>query len=332
VLVISLDFELAWGVRERGAEYLPNLLGARTVIPRLLALFEEFEVAATWAIVGFLFAQTREELERFSPPVRPGYTDESLSPFDDPLGVGEAEDPLHFAPSLIEAIRRTPRMEIATHTFSHYYCSEPGQTLDAFHADLESAQSIARSRGIDLTSIVFPRNQHNPFYDNCLLEHGITAYRGAPRSWMWQFENAETSATPAKRAARLIDSYLSLSGKNCFPWSEVQQDNGLSDVRASRFLRPYNARLARFEPLRLRRIRQSIRAAAQHGEIFHLWWHPHNFGVNQEENLSFLRKILDEFRTYRTQHGMLSLTMSGVHSMLRQSSEIEQLGTLAMQS
>jgi hypothetical protein len=149
---------------------------------------------------------------------------------------------------------------------------------------------------------------------------------------MWRFENAETSAAPAKRAARLIDSYLSLSGKNCFPWSEVPRANGLSDVRASRFLRPYNAQLACFESLRLRRIHQSIRAAAQRGEIFHLWWHPHNFGVHQEENLSFLRKILEEFQTCRTQHGMLSLTMSGVHSMLRQSSDTERLGTLAMQS
>jgi hypothetical protein len=54
--------------------------------------------------------------------------------------------------------------------------------------------------------------------------------------------------------------------------------------------------------------------------------------VHQEDNLSFLRKILDEFRICRTQHGMLSLTMSGIHSMLRQSSDTERPGTLAMQT
>ena len=66
-LVISLDFELVWGVRGEfgadGGDYRPNLLGARNAIPRLLDLFAEFEISATWATVGMLMAHTREELE-----------------------------------------------------------------------------------------------------------------------------------------------------------------------------------------------------------------------------------------------------------------------------
>jgi hypothetical protein len=62
-LVISLDFELLWGVRDLypadGGTYRANLLGARTAIPKLLQLFEEFEIAATWATVGMLFANSR---------------------------------------------------------------------------------------------------------------------------------------------------------------------------------------------------------------------------------------------------------------------------------
>jgi peptidoglycan/xylan/chitin deacetylase (PgdA/CDA1 family) len=315
-LVISLDFELAWGVRQRGAPYAPNLRGEREVVPRLLSLFREFEVGVTWATVGFLFAASRDELERFSPRVRPAYADPSLSPFSDPLGSGEADDPLHFAPSLIEAIGRTPRMEIATHTFSHYYCTEPGQTAEAFHADLEAARAIAESRGLQLSSIVFPRNQHQPAYDDSLLALGITAYRGVPRSWMWRFENAEASATPGKRVARLVDAYVGLTGYTTVPWSEVRQLNGLSDVRASCFLRPYTPRLAPLERLRLRRIRRSVRAAARRGEIFHLWWHPHNFGVHQEKNLAFLRRVLEEFQACRARYGMRSLTMREVDRLV----------------
>jgi hypothetical protein len=77
-LVISLDFELHWGVRDKSAPdgpYRENLLGARKAIPRILDLFEEFDVAATWATVGFLFAESRREREEFSPVVRPQYTD-----------------------------------------------------------------------------------------------------------------------------------------------------------------------------------------------------------------------------------------------------------------
>ena len=57
-LVISLDFELHWGVRDKrpvDGPYRENLLGAREAIPQMLDLFEEFGVAATWATVGFLF-------------------------------------------------------------------------------------------------------------------------------------------------------------------------------------------------------------------------------------------------------------------------------------
>jgi peptidoglycan/xylan/chitin deacetylase (PgdA/CDA1 family) len=315
-LVISLDFELAWGVRQRGSAYAANLLGEREVVPRLLSLFREFEVGVTWAIVGLLFAQSRDELERFAPEVLPAYTDPSLSPFGDSLGSGEADDPLHFAPSLIEQIRRTPRMEVATHTFSHYYCGEPGQTAGAFSADLHAARAIAESRGIWLSSIVFPRNQHHPAYDECLVEAGITAYRGVPPGWMWRFENAEASATRGKRAARLADAYLNLTGHHSVPWSEVPQPSGLSDVRASCFLRPYRPELAPFEGLRLHRISQSIRAAARREEIFHLWWHPHNFGVYQEQNLEFLRAVLEEFRACRARYGMRSLTMREVDQLV----------------
>jgi hypothetical protein len=68
--VISLDFELHWGVRDHeppDGPYHANLLGARKAIPRLLELFEHYGISATWAIVGFLFAESREERRKFEP-------------------------------------------------------------------------------------------------------------------------------------------------------------------------------------------------------------------------------------------------------------------------
>ena len=46
--------------------------------------------------------------------------------------MNEADDPLHYAPSLIDDILRRRRQELATHTFSHCYCLEEGQTEEAF--------------------------------------------------------------------------------------------------------------------------------------------------------------------------------------------------------
>src|SRR5437762_12519929 len=141
-LVISLDFELHWGVRDKCAvdgAYRGNLLGARKAIPRMLDLFEEFDVAATWAAVGFLFAESRREREEFSPRIRPNYEDSRLNAYAEMTGENEHSDPLHYAGSLIRQIRSRAKQEIASHTFSHYYCLEPGEMREAFAADLRSA-------------------------------------------------------------------------------------------------------------------------------------------------------------------------------------------------
>ena len=221
-LVLSLDFELMWGVRDhvtRDHPYIENLYGARRAIPRILTLFEEFDVAATWATVGFLFAVSREDLEEMTPAVRPSYADARLSPYEESTGSDEREDPLHYATSLIEQIGRAARQEIATHTYAHYYCGEAGQSLDTFRADLRAAVEIAARRGFALRSIVFPRNQHNPGYDEVLLEMGIVAFRGNPPSYAWRFSDGAGGRRAGKRLARLADSYVGLGGPSTTPWS-----------------------------------------------------------------------------------------------------------------
>ena len=305
-LVVSLDLELHWGVRDHVSAHGPyraNLLGERPAVAGLLGLFREFGVSATWATVGFLFARSRAELERHAPVVRPAYREPALDPYREALGEGEDDDPLHFAPSLVEAVARAPGHEVATHTFSHYYCLEPGQGREAFAADLASAVRIAAARGVRLRSIVFPRNQHNPAYDDLLRGAGIVCYRGARPGWMHR-------SGAGARAGRLADSYLPLAGGDTVPWSRVAGPGGLCNVAASRFLRPYAPRLGALEGARLRRVLGGVRRAAQRAEIYHLWWHPHNFGTHLDENLRFLRRVLEEFAELRGTHGMQSLTMA----------------------
>jgi peptidoglycan/xylan/chitin deacetylase (PgdA/CDA1 family) len=317
--VISLDFELHWGVRHRYPTrgYGVNLLGARLAMPRILDLFAEFDVAATWATVGFLFARSEAERERFAPVQRPSYRAAGLSPYEQRTGKNETADPLHYGPTLIDRIRLTPRQELASHTFSHYFCLEPGQTAAEFRADLCAAILIAAARGVRLTSIVFPRNQHNPAYDTILRNCGITAYRGNPPSRMWRFVDGADGDRPIKRMSRLLDSYVPVDGHNTQAWREIIQPSGLCDVRASAFLRPYDLRMRHLEPLRLRRIAQALRHAAERGEIFHLWWHPHNFGAHTDENIAMLRAILTEYARCRERYGMQSMSMAEVAQAAR---------------
>ena len=143
-LVISLDFEINWGVRDQQtlAQYGPHLLGVRQAVPAMLELFAEYGLHATWATVGLLFFRTKAELLAHLPAVQPQYADPNLSPYLalDAVGEDEAHDPYHFGYSLIQQIKATPGQEMASHTFCHYYCLERGQTLEAFRADLQAAE------------------------------------------------------------------------------------------------------------------------------------------------------------------------------------------------
>jgi peptidoglycan/xylan/chitin deacetylase (PgdA/CDA1 family) len=314
--VCSLDFELLWGVRDLhpadGGAYRENLLGARRAIPAILELFERHRIHATWATVGFLFASSREELRAFSPRERPAYADPRLSPYGDPLGADEREDPLRFGASLVARIRERPGQEIGTHTFSHYYCLEPGQTLAAFTADLDAAVRIAAARGIRLRSIVFPRNQVNEAYAATLRSRGIVAMRGNVRGWAYRSGTHAAANGAVRRAARMLDAYLPLSGLRGTGWDEIVRPDGLCDVPASLFLRPYAPRLRAFDGARLARIAAAVRHAARSGRVFHLWWHPHNFGRHLAENLAFLEGVLRVVGECRSRHGMGSLSMGEV--------------------
>ena len=88
------------------------------------------------------------------------------------------------------------------------------------------------------------------------------------------------------------------------------------NISSSRFLRPYSQWLARLEPLRLTRILSDMSYAAQNGLVYHLWWHPHNFGIYQEENLKFLQAILDHFTKLKDTYGMESLNMNELSAIL----------------
>ena len=51
-------------------------------------------------------------------------------------------------------------------------------------------------------------------------------------------------------------------------------------------------------------------AAAIENKVFHLWWHPHNFGSYTAENYAFLKSILQYYSILKKEYGMVSLNMA----------------------
>ncbi|MGA7488856.1 MAG: hypothetical protein WBW74_18190, partial [Xanthobacteraceae bacterium] len=223
------------------------------------------------------------------------------------VGADEERDHHYYGLALIRRIIGYPAQEIGTHTFSHFYCLEEGGDTNAFRADLEAARMAAAPLGIELASIAFPRNQVSASHLAVCRELGLRAFRGNERAW---FHRARRDAEQSLRVrgARLADSYLPLGGAHVHEPTLV---DGMVDVPASRFLRPAGKNAA-LERLRLSRITSAMEAAARRRTLFHLWWHPHNFGVQLQENVAFLRAILDHFRTLQDRYGMRSMTMAAV--------------------
>ena len=63
------------------------------------------------------------------------------------------------------------------------------------------------------------------------------------------------------------------------------------------------------ENLKLRRIRNSMTYAAKNNLLYHLWWHPHNFGQNTDKNMDTLKRVLEHYKKLELKYGFRSLTM-----------------------
>jgi peptidoglycan/xylan/chitin deacetylase (PgdA/CDA1 family) len=365
IFIISLDFELHWGGFDKwtlksvagsglpaspqnpgGARakpgtddvYLPvdkldyknYFLNTREVIPEMLTLFAAHETHVTWATVGILFHKDKISLLNHAPQLKPAYEEQQLSAYHYMVnkGIGEDEesDPFHFAPSLVKKILATPFQELATHTFAHYYCNEAGQTPEQFRADLKAAVTSAALFGVELKSLVFPRNQFNADYLKVCYEEGITSVRTNPLDWFWKIDSTQ-SESMWKRLNRGLDAYFPVGQKNTYLMQSLKIVPGLPlFIPASRLLRPYNPKEYYLNTLKIDRIKGEITRAAKAGEVYHLWWHPHNFGAYPKESLSGLKEILNHYDHCKREYGMQSLSMGEIANQLTGNPAVRETG------
>lgn len=305
-LIVSLDFELFWGMQDGWelSEYEDHVLGGRKAIPQMLELFQKHGIHATWATVGFLFADSEAEVSRFFPDQKPTYDHPALSSYRcfGRIGQNEKEAPCFYAPSLIRQIAATPNQEIGSHTFSHYYCRETGQTVEQFRADMLASKDIAVQKGYDLKSVVLPRNQCEAQYTQVLNELGFSAYRDEENDWIHE----KIKLRPLMRLLRLADVYLPLTGQGGYV---PEMEDGIVNLIGSRMYKPYFKPLAFLEGLKVHRIKKQMLHAAQKGLTFHLWWHPHNVGVHTDFHMKQLEEIFCYYEELRKEYGMRSLNM-----------------------
>lgn len=317
-LVISLDYELLWGgIEKRFPEDYgqSNVKNVPEVLDRLVYLFEKYGVHATVATVGLIMEEDAAHAWANAPKTRPSYKNGILSPYNNDYikGIKKENESLYFSPDCVRKLQLSKNIEVATHTYCHYYCWEEGQTIEEFRADIESAVKTAKTHDIELKSIVFPRNEVSDDYLKVCQENGITVYRGNPQMFFGKQKGRLRRII--RRLLRMADTYINISGHNTYDINELEEKEGCLNVPASRFLRPYSKKLSILDPLRLARIKGDIRYAAKHNQLYHLWWHPHNFGSQMNENMAFLENILKEYNRCHVKYGMQSYTMHEIQNI-----------------
>ena len=308
-LIVSLDFELFWGVQdvETLEGYGKNVLGTWDAIPKLLQLFNEYQIHATWATVGFMFAQNYAELIKYFPEEkdRPSYKNEMRSSYRcfEEVAVNEDNRRYFYGLELINEIAKHDGQEIGSHTFSHYYCDEIGQNLEQFYADMHAAKTIAQDKGYDLKSFVFPRNQSVDEYVRILENLGYTSYRSMAENWI----HHKVKKGIIRRGLRLLDVYLPLTGSNTYL---PKESKGIINFPGSNMYKPKCKSLFFLEWMKILRIKQQMKKAAKKGTIYHLWWHPHNIGANTEFHLKQLAEIFAHYQKLKNKYDMQSLNMA----------------------
>lgn len=313
VFCVSIDFELAWGILD-----LPNYqrylrmfpIERQEVLGRLLALFAEYDLSASWCTVGHLFldrcggqrGRNHRELIRSS-----AYDATRLA--RDP-GTCEAEHPAFYGRELIAQILacRTPQ-EIGSHSFSHVLFGDPKCSRATAHSELEAVVEAAAQLGLSLTSFVYPRNRVG--HTDLLAQYGFTCYRSQDPVWYEQ----TASRRWYHRAAHLAAILRASTPPVVVP--EWDAAAGIWAIPGSMLYTPSHG-IRRHIPIHLRvaRAQKGLAEAVRQRRIFHLWMHPTDLVVRMEAMLDGLKRILDTAARLRSRGEMEFLSMGAIAGRL----------------
>ncbi len=293
-VVFSLDAELAWGFPDFDDPPMDRVDASRDAWTWLVDLFDEYDVPATWAVVGHLFLDDCD--------ARHADLDAPDGWFAHETGALASRHDVRFAPDLVAAVRNADvDHDVGSHTFAHVPFDHPDVTSDLVDADLARAVAVAADQGLALESFVFPRNAVG-FRDR-LAKHGFRTYRSA----------GTPGGTGLARAARKVADVLD-PGR--VPLVEPRVDEyGLVDIPPSLFLfgfegTPRDVLATVWTDPIVRQAADAIDRAADGDGVCHLWLHPNN--VVDDAGRARLEAIVAHVARRRDEDGLLVETMRDV--------------------
>lgn len=274
-VTVSIDAELAWGFHDLPSLPANRIENARPSWRILVELLDEFEIPATWAVVGHLFLDHCDGIHEDQPSPKNWFR-------RDPGGNVETNKDW-FGSDLIELVQDAKvNHEIASHTFSHLLCGADDVTEEIVNAELQRSKELAKADGIELSSFVFPRGSVG--HKRLLADNEFICYRSrSPNRWL-----KEQFGRPGK--------FLQFNfGREPPPIATPTIDEfGLVDIPESLDLFSFEkvigsiTRRTLCDPV-VRQAKLGIDEVSGSDGVFHMWLHPNNIvnhaGVERLERI-----------------------------------------------
>jgi len=288
-LIISVDFELYWGVMQRRGlgDYGNNIAGARDAALAMIELFDRYEVKTSWGYVGALTFSCKEDLLCFVEKHRDDIVCGECFPYN-LLGQGllNIPDKYLFCPDVVDLLASNDRVDLVSHGFLHAFPLDHRNDTDVLSTELK----LFRRREENLlwkntAGYIFPRNQYNDALLSVLAANGFRYYRAGVGS-------------------RLRERLLSLGLMPIASRVAAKERKGLKEIHAGSFFR-----LGAGVPYFVSKVKRALTFVSKTGGLVHIWWHPHNLGIRLQESLKAIEDVLVHFSNLRDDGCIKSETM-----------------------
>jgi peptidoglycan/xylan/chitin deacetylase (PgdA/CDA1 family) len=238
-----------------------NPIGYKSLVKayaRIFEILENYEVPATFALVGLFAGGYEEYLESRNQLLESKPHNEWLKIPEQSFAAGMMDG--WFYPELVNNIRSKGMHEIASHSYSHLPMNNNEVTKNSFITELNLVQQWTDKNSLELGTYIFPRNQIR--YQEVLNDFDYLGYRQC------DIQNAAYGS----RLKTLQDecNILKKSDVHCTNMEPIAIPPGtfLNWRHGPRRVIP--------ERLTLKRWSNVLRHAVTTGGVAHLWLHPHN--------------------------------------------------------
>lgn len=273
-VVISIDAELGWGFHDLPDPPYERVEFARRGWIHLHELCNQYEIPATWAVVGHLLLPDCDGVHE-SHPSLPNWFERERTEW-------QMRPDLRFGGDLVRALQSSSvEHDIGSHSFSHVIFDDERLTDEIVRAELQAAIDAAKPYGIEYDSFVFPRNAIG--YRTILSEFEFSVYRSKQSRAPGLLRNVEKLATTA------VPKRMELS-------TPVIDEYGMVDVPPSLFLFSFEGAARHsletvgIDPI-VRQATGAIDRTLREDGVFHMWLHPNN--LITDSDISRIRAIFE---------------------------------------